>query len=299
MTDTLPPTIGKLIEASRSKDLNLFMELWADDALLSDSHRKYWGRDPIRRWASIEWTGDSVTVTDVRDISICGEDLVMHAVLDGAYDTEGLPVDYVCAFLLKIHNGLIVRLLILPVGGRRLGKMTQTRMASTCFSAPMPGLHPPPGADLTGTTAGNELPEPVAVVLGAIRDRSLDAFMAGFRDDALVNDKHRTFRGAAAIARWASVEILGENLDVDVLDVTEHYGELILTATFGGGFDRERFDSFVVNGSIAVLHGGCTEAYHALYFTLHDGRISQLIITPIDGSSPITTDETPMYVPYP
>jgi ketosteroid isomerase-like protein len=297
--DALPTAIEMLIQASRSNDMKLFMEPWADDALLSDSHRKYWGREPIRRWASIEWTGDSVTVTEVRDISIRGEDVVMHAVLDGAYDTEGLPIDYVCAFLLKIHDGQIVRLLILPVGGRRLGKMTQTRMASTCFSAPMPGLHLSPSADMKGITDATELPQSVAAVLGAIRDKSLDAFMAAFDEDALVNDKHRTFRGADAVARWASAEILGENLDVNVLDATEHYGEVILTATFGGGFDRKRFDSFVVNGSMAVLHGGPAEAYHALYFTLRDGRISQLIITPIDGSSPIATDETPMYVPYP
>lgn len=299
VTDMLPKSIELLIQASRDNDLKMFMESWADDALLSDSHRKYWGTEPIRRWASIEWTGDNVGVTEVRDISTRGEDVVMHAVLDGAYDKEGLPIDYVGTFLLKIRDGRIVRLVILPVDGRRLGKMTQTRMASTCFSAPMPGLDVAESDGASGTTDPADLPAAVTAVLGAIREKNLEAFTAAFTDDALVNDKHRMFDGIDAIGRWARVEIIGENVSVSVLDSTEHYGETILTATFSGGHNREKFDEFVVNGSIAVLHGGMAEAYHALYFTLRDGRISQLIITPIDGSSPIATDPDPMYVPRP
>jgi hypothetical protein len=238
-------------------------------------------------------------VTEVRDISTRGEDVIMHAVLDGAYDKEGLPTDYVGTFLLKIRDGQIVRLVILPVDGRRLGKMTQTRMASTCFSAPMPGLDVAQSHGVNGTTGLTDLPAAVIAVLGAIRDKSLEAFTAAFTDDALVTDKHRMFDGIDAIARWALAEIIGENLHVNVLDSTEHYGETILTATFSGVHNREKFDEFVINGSIAVLHGGMAEAYHALYFTLRDGRISQLIITPIDGSSPIATDPAPVYVPYP
>ena len=60
--------------------------------------------------------------------------------LGGIYDAEGLPGDYVVTFNFKIVDNKIARLIILNFEGRRLGKMTQTRMASTCFSGPMPGL---------------------------------------------------------------------------------------------------------------------------------------------------------------
>jgi hypothetical protein len=41
------------------------------------------------------------------------------------------------------------------------------------------------------------------------------------------------------------------------------------------------------------------DAVHALYVTQQAGLISQLVVTPIDGSSPITTDPAPLFVGAP
>jgi len=290
MSAELPKPIDDIIGASQRNDMDEFMAAWAADALLSDSHRKYWGKEAIRRWCSIEWVGDDVTVTEVRNVVDHHGDHIVHAVLDGVYDKNGLPVDYLGTFLFKVRNDKIVRLIILPYGGRRLGKMTQTRMASTCFSAPLPTF---------SEKMTSELPRPVADCFAAINDARLDDVMKTFSEDAFVNDKHRSFHGHGAIRRWSEVEVIGERVQIEVCDAIDHYGEIVGTARIGGDFDRQRFDSFVRNSSVTVLHGAPPEVLLAFYATLHDDRIGQLVITPIDGASPIATDETPFFVPYP
>lgn len=139
--DALPKPIADLVVASSRNSMDGFLACWADDALLVDSHRRFWGKEAIRRWSSIEWVGDNVAFLEIRDVEERADgNWVVHAVLEGVYDKEGLPDDYVCAFFFKLRGDRIVRLIILPYKGRRLGKMTQTRMASTCFSAMMPNL---------------------------------------------------------------------------------------------------------------------------------------------------------------
>ncbi|MBK5265187.1 MAG: nuclear transport factor 2 family protein [Alphaproteobacteria bacterium] len=140
MSTDLPAPIQALITASEQNDMKAFLAAFHEDALLTDSHRKFWGLEGIRRWVSIEWIGDFVEFKEIRDVIEHRGDYIVFAVLGGIYDPEGLPGDYVVTFNFKIVDGKIARLIILNFEGRRLGKLTQTRMASTCFSAPMPGL---------------------------------------------------------------------------------------------------------------------------------------------------------------
>jgi ketosteroid isomerase-like protein len=290
----LPAPISQIIQASVEEDMAAFLDAWAPDALLSDSHRKYWGREAIRRWSSIEWMGDHVRVTEVRDLAERGDDIVTHLVLDGVYDKQELPADYLATFLFKICDDRIARLIILPVGGRRLGKMTQTRMASTCFSGPMPAAAAP---SLGGPADVEKALTPeTARLLAALRGRDAAALGQAFTGDALVNDKHRNIWGRTAIERWAAAEVTGPGLQVDVQDAVGHYGDFVITASFGGGFDRDLFDAFVANSSMSTLQPHRPDALHALYVTPHAGLISQLIVTPVDGSSPITTDPRPLFV---
>jgi hypothetical protein len=171
--------------------------------------------------------------------------------------------------------------------------MTQTRMASTCFSAPMPTAAGPGPAVEAGLSAE------AALLLSAMRGRDADALGRLFTDDALVNDKHRSITGRDAIQRWAAAEVTGPGLQVDVVDVVEHYGDCVITASFDGGFDRALFDAFVANSSMSTLQPHRPDALHALYVTPEAGRIRQLIVTPIDGSSPIVTDPQPLFVSVP
>jgi hypothetical protein len=187
--------------------------------------------------------------------------------------------------------------------------MTQTRMASTCFSAPMPsvsaGTHgerwgSPPSEALAcakGIDSRDGLPSTAIGLLAALRARNLAAFTGLFAEDALLNDKHRMIEGRSAIQQWADAEIIGPGVSVEAVDAVEHYGDCIITATLGGGIDRALYDAFVANSSIATWRGSQPDALHAFYVTPAGSRIQQLIITPIDGSSPVTTDPRPMFAP--
>ena len=309
MNPSLPAPMEQINQASIDDDMDSFLAAWTPDALLSDSHRKYWGREAIRRWSSIEWLGDRVTVTEVRNVRSSGDEVLTQIVLEGDYDKQGLPEDYLCTFLLKIRADQIARMIITPVNGRRLGKMTQTRLASTCFSAPMPSVPPgAPGARWASPSAEaltcakpigsrDQLPPTTTALLSAIQDKDLGAFTSLFEDSALLSDKHRLIEGRQAIARWAEAEVFGPGVTIEALDAVEHYGDCVLTTAIGGGIDRGLYDKFVANSSMATWRGSQPDALHAIYVTPEGSHIKQLVITPIDGSSPITTDPEPMFVP--
>jgi hypothetical protein len=306
---SLPKPIEMIVEASRENDMASFLAAWAPDALLCDSHRQYWGIEAIRRWTSIEWTGDNVAFTEIRDVRTHGDDVLMYAVIDGIYDKEGLPNDYLSTFFFKVRDDRVARLIILPSRGRRLGKMTQTRMASTCFSAPMPSMpvglpgqrwgSPSEGAIACAKPVASpeSLPSVAAKLLEAFRGTDAAALANLFADSGQVNDKHRMIVGRPAIQRWAEAEFLGPRVSIEALGAVEHYGDCIVTVTLGGGLDRSSYDSFVTNSSMATWRGSQPDAQHMLYVTPVGSSLQQLIITPVDGASAMSTDPTPVYVP--
>src|ERR1700732_3091727 len=142
-----------------------------------------------------------------------------------------------------------------------------------------------------------QLPQTIAGFINAFNQSDLNNLMEFFADGALVSDKHRSFWGKDAIRRWSEIEIIGDKLRMEVRDVVEHYGDFIVTAKIDGNFDKAQFDLFVTNSSITVRHGTRPEVLLFFFFTLHGSEIGQLIITPIDGASPITTDASPYYIP--
>src|ERR1700739_1499163 len=58
----------------------------------------------------------------------------------------------------------------------------------------------------------NDLPPAVARHLTACNDHDIDAWMATFTPDALVNDVQREFDGAEAIRTFAAKEIFGDSV---------------------------------------------------------------------------------------
>ena len=58
----------------------------------------------------------------------------------------------------------------------------------------------------------NDLPPVVARCLAACKDHDIDAWMATFAPDALVNDVQREFDGTEAIRAFAAKEIFGDSV---------------------------------------------------------------------------------------
>jgi hypothetical protein len=121
-----------------------------------------------------------------------------------------------------------------------------------------------PGAQTAPTgevTAG--LPPPVAAYIRATNLCDLDALLATFVDDALVNDQLTDYWGKEAIAAWAARDIIGERLTLKVVKNVQHYGHSIVTAHVGGLFDKRGLPDPLVL---------------AFYFSSYDNKIVQLII---------------------
>lgn len=103
----------------------------------------------------------------------------------------------------------------------------------------------------------------VAAYVEATNSFDLEGLLALFTDDALVNDQLRDYWGRAAIREWATRDIVGQSLTMDVRDAIEHYGNYIVTANVRGKFDMTGLPDPLV---------------HAFYFSPHANRIVQLII---------------------
>jgi hypothetical protein len=108
-----------------------------------------------------------------------------------------------------------------------------------------------------------ELPASVAAYIRATNLGDLDALLAMFVDDALVNDQLIDYWGKEAIAAWAARDIIGEGMTLEVVKTVWHYGHSIVTAHVDGLFDKRGLPDPLVL---------------AFYFSSYDDKIVQLII---------------------
>jgi SnoaL-like protein len=107
------------------------------------------------------------------------------------------------------------------------------------------------------------LPEPIAAFVAATNSLDLDALLATFVDDALVNDQFQEYWGKPAICIWAMREIIDSSLHMTVVDSSEHYGHVIVRANIDGSFDKRGLpDPLQLD----------------FYFSARDDKIVQLII---------------------
>ncbi len=108
-----------------------------------------------------------------------------------------------------------------------------------------------------------DLPRVIADHVAACNAHDIDAWMATFAPDALLNDIQREFIGAAAIRGFADKEIFGDNVTMDVVRAWDRHGDVTVHAKFDGTYDKTGLpDPLILS----------------LYFSLRDGLITQLII---------------------
>jgi hypothetical protein len=109
---TLPPPVAAYVEATNSFDLERLMATFAQDALVNDQLRDYWGKPAIREWAKRDIIGESLTMNVTKVINHYGN-FIVTANVDGNYDKRGLPDPLVLAFYFTAQRDLIVQLIIL------------------------------------------------------------------------------------------------------------------------------------------------------------------------------------------
>jgi len=108
----LPTLVAAYVEATNSFDLERLMSTFAEDALVNDQLRDYWGKPTIREWAKRDIIGERLTMNVTKVINHY-DNFIVTANVDGNYDKRGLPDPLVLAFYFSARSDLIVQLIIL------------------------------------------------------------------------------------------------------------------------------------------------------------------------------------------
>jgi hypothetical protein len=88
------------------------MGTFAEDALVNDQLRDYWGKPAIREWARHDIVGERLTM-NVTNLIKHYANFIATANIDGNFDRSGLPDPLVLAFYFNAQDDLIVQLMIL------------------------------------------------------------------------------------------------------------------------------------------------------------------------------------------
>jgi hypothetical protein len=108
-----------------------------------------------------------------------------------------------------------------------------------------------------------ELTGVLAEHVAAVNAFDTDAIVATFAGDAYVNDVHREITGAGAIRGWVAKELVGDKVTMDVQEVVDHHGDIIVRAAYDGEYDKTNLPDPLILSN---------------YFSIRDGKIISLVV---------------------
>src|ERR1700748_3588438 len=111
-TTTLAPVLAEFTAAVNAFDEDAIVATFADDALVNDVHREFWGTKAIRRWVARELVGDRVTV-EVTEVLDHHGDTIVGARYAGDYDKTTLPDELILTSYFTVRDGKIVTLIVI------------------------------------------------------------------------------------------------------------------------------------------------------------------------------------------
>jgi hypothetical protein len=112
MSTDLPAPVQGYITAGNAFDTDAMIGMFADDALVNDDRREFWGRDAIRAWIDREVVGAKVTTAVTATREHYG-DVIVDAAMDGEFDKSGLPDPLILTHYFTIRDDHIVRLFVI------------------------------------------------------------------------------------------------------------------------------------------------------------------------------------------
>jgi hypothetical protein len=107
------------------------------------------------------------------------------------------------------------------------------------------------------------LPPVVAEHIDAVNAFDTDRIVATFAPDAYVNDARREIWGTGAISKFVAKEFVGDHVTMEVREVIDHYGDILVRARYDGTYDKTNLPDELVMTS---------------YFGLRDGKITSLTV---------------------
>ena len=108
-----------------------------------------------------------------------------------------------------------------------------------------------------------ELPAIVAEYIDAVNALDTERIVATFAPDAYVNDNRREIWGTEAIRAFFAKEFVGDHVTMEVREVVDHYGDILVRARFDGTYDKTNLPDELVMTS---------------YFSIRDGKIISLTV---------------------
>ncbi len=106
-------------------------------------------------------------------------------------------------------------------------------------------------------------PAVVAEHINAVNAFDTERIVATFAPDAYVNDNRREIRGTDAIRRFVAKEFAGDHVTMEVREIIDHYGDIIVRAAYDGTYDKTNLPDELVMTS---------------YFSIRDDKIVGLAI---------------------
>jgi hypothetical protein len=219
----LPPHVLVFLRAVQEHDVRSLLASLATDAVLTDEGREYRG-EAITHW-NHRMFRECVTVHPI-NVARRDHKTILTVMVSGTSDEIGAIGPFQADWWFTIS-------------GNRLSAVTIVREK-------LP-----------------DLPAPLAAYIQATNTFDIEALLAAFADDAIVNDQLREYRGRAAIREWAARQIIGDRVTMYVVNVVERYGHVIVTANVDGDYDKRGLPDPLVL---------------AFYFSVHGEKVVQLII---------------------
>lgn len=113
------------------------------------------------------------------------------------------------------------------------------------------------------TNVTNNLPKVVADHIDACNAHDVEAWMATFAPDAMLNDIQREFIGTDAIRSFGDKEIFGDNVTMEVRRAWDRHGDITVHAKMDGTYNKTGLpDPLILS----------------FYFSVRGDQITQLII---------------------
>jgi hypothetical protein len=111
MSTSLPPVVAQYFAAVNASDEDAIIKTFAQDALVNDVRREFWGVEAIRKWVENELLDDHVTVEVTEVVDHRGM-TVVRGRYDGDFDKTNLPAELLLTSYFQIAAGKIAVLII-------------------------------------------------------------------------------------------------------------------------------------------------------------------------------------------
>jgi len=107
----LPPVIKSFISAMNLHDGEAFINAFADDALVNDVARNFWGKEAIKKWCDEEILKPKVTF-ETAEVTEHYDGYMITALTNGEYDKTKAPDPLYLDYFFSVKNDKITRLFV-------------------------------------------------------------------------------------------------------------------------------------------------------------------------------------------